>query len=152
MIGLLWAVSVVAEIGWFFWQGRWMPRLSLGAWLVLCSVATVARMGLTAGAAAALPVLLLAQLVHALTFAAHHAACIALLSQHFPGRLRGRGQALFMVVGYGLPGVLGGLLGGALSARFGLQSVFWACTGISVAAAACAFRVWRGQRRHGVTG
>ena len=26
-IGLLWAVSVVLEIGWFFMQGRWMPLL-----------------------------------------------------------------------------------------------------------------------------
>jgi PPP family 3-phenylpropionic acid transporter len=33
----------------------------------------------------------------------------------FPGRLRGRGQALYTVFGYGIPGVLGGVAGGALS-------------------------------------
>ena len=43
-----------------------------------------------------------AQLTHAVTFAAHHAACIALVSKHFPGRLRGRGQALYSALGYGL--------------------------------------------------
>ena len=29
--------------------------------------------------------------LHALTFATHHTACIALVSHHFSGRLRGRG-------------------------------------------------------------
>ena len=93
-----------------------MRGLSLNAWLVLCGCATLLRMGITAGAASVLALVVAAQLLHALSFAAHHAACIGLVSQHFPGRLRGRGQALFTVIGYGLPGVLGGLLGGLLSA------------------------------------
>lgn len=145
MIGLLWAVSVLVEIGWFFTQSRWLPLLSLTGWLVLCGAATALRMGLTATSAAVLPVLLLAQMLHALTFAAHHSVCIALLSHHFPGRLRGRGQALYTVVGYGLPGVLGGLAGGALSAKYGLASVFIATFATSLIATACAFRVWRLQ-------
>lgn len=60
-----------------------------------------------------------------------------------PGRLRGRGQALYTVIGYGVPGVLAGLLGGLLSARFGLSSVFWACTVTALVAAACALRARR---------
>ena len=145
VIGLLWAVSVLVEIAWFYWQGRWMPALSLSAWLVVSALVTTLRMGLTAGTATVLPLLVLAQLLHALTFGAHHAACIGLVSQHFPGRLRGRGQALFTVAAYGLPGVLGGVLGGLLSARHGLQSIFWVCMASSLVAAACAFRVWRGS-------
>jgi len=145
VIGLLWAVAVLAEIAWFYTQGRWMPMLSLTAWLVLSAAATALRMGVTAAAAATLPLLVLAQLLNAITFAAHHGATIGLISQYFPGRLRGRGQALFTVVAYGVPGVLGGLLGGALSARMGLQSVFWACTASSLLAAGLAFRVWRGR-------
>jgi hypothetical protein len=60
-------------------------------------------------------VLVLAQLTHAITFAAHHLACIAEVNRFFPGRLRGRGQALYTTLGYGVPGVLGGLGGGWLS-------------------------------------
>ena len=142
VIGLLWAVSVLAEVVWFARQGRWMRGLSLNAWLVLCGCATLLRMGITAGAASVLALVVAAQLLHALSFAAHHAACIGLVSQHFPGRLRGRGQALFTVIGYGLPGVLGGLLGGLLSARFGLQSIFWACSATSVLATGCALKAW----------
>ena len=145
LIGVLWAVSVVLEIGWFYTQSRWLPYLSLSAWLMLCGAAMVLRLGLTATSASVLGLLLLAQCLHALTFAAHHAACIALLSHHFPGRLRGRGQALYTVIGYGFPGVLGGLAGGALSSRFGLGSVYWASFVLALLATLCSYRVWRAQ-------
>lgn len=141
-IGLLWAVSVVCEIGWFFTQGRWLPRWSLSAWLWLAAALAVVRLGLTAGGATVWPLLVLAQMLHAVTFATHHTVCIALLSHHFPGRLRGRGQALYTVVAYGVPGVLGGVGGGWLSTRWGLSSVFWAASGAAVLATGCAFRVW----------
>ncbi|MDQ3271655.1 MAG: MFS transporter, partial [Pseudomonadota bacterium] len=100
----------------------------------------------TATYAGVLAVLVFAQMLHALTFATHHTVCIALLSHHFPGRLRGRGQALYVVVAYGMPGVLGGLAGGLLSSAFGLVSVYWACTVVSLMATACAFVAWRLQR------
>jgi PPP family 3-phenylpropionic acid transporter len=143
VIGLLWAVSVVIEIGWFFTQGRWLPLLSLPGWLVLAAVLMALRMGITAGLPLVWPLLLLAQAVHAITFAAHHTVCIALLSQHFPGRLRGRGQALYSVLGYGLPGVLGGVGGGFLSSAFGLASVFWLSMGCALVATGCALRLRR---------
>jgi PPP family 3-phenylpropionic acid transporter len=150
-IGMLWAVSVIVEIVWFFTQAKWMPRLPLTAWLVVCSGAMVLRMGLTAQWADVLWVLLIAQALHALTFAANHTVCIALLSHHFPGRLRGRGQALYTVIAYGFPGVLGGLAGGLLSDRFGLQSVYWISMMTALMATAAAYRVWRIQHPAGLT-
>jgi PPP family 3-phenylpropionic acid transporter len=148
-IGMLWAVSVIVEIAWFFTQSKWMPRLPLTAWLVVCSGAMALRMTLTAQWADVLWVLLIAQALHALTFAANHTVCIALLSHHFPGRLRGRGQALYTVIAYGFPGVLGGLAGGLLSDRFGLQSVYWLSLLAALIATAAAYRVWRLQHPAG---
>ncbi len=145
LIGMLWAVSVVLEIAWFYTQSRWLPRLSLTGWLVLCGAAMVVRLGITAAGATVLMLLVLAQCLHALTFATHHTACIALLSRHFPGRLRGRGQALYTVIGYGISGVMAGLLGGWISSVHGLRSVYWASMGMSVLATACAWKVWRAQ-------
>lgn len=141
VIGLFWGISVVIEIGWFFTQGRWLPRLSLTGWLVVASALMVLRMALTAGASHLWLVLLLAQCLHAITFAAHHTVCIAMISHHFPGRLRGRGQALYTVVGYGLPGVIGGLVGGVLSSAQGLASVFWLAAACALVAVACAWRL-----------
>jgi PPP family 3-phenylpropionic acid transporter len=100
-------------------------------------------MVLTAGAADKLWVLVLAQALHAFTFATHHTVCIALLSQHFPGAMRGRGQALYTVIGYGMPGLLGGVTGGWLSSVLGLASVFWASVLSSALAWALAWQSWR---------
>jgi PPP family 3-phenylpropionic acid transporter len=147
VIGLLWAMSVLAEIAWFYTQSRWLPCLSLSGWLVLCAGVTVLRLGLTATSAAVLPLLVLAQMLHAITFAAHHSVVIALLSHHFPGRLRGRGQALYTVIGYGFSGVLGSLAGGALSEKYGLDGVFVSAAAMGLVAFGCAWRVWRGQGR-----
>jgi MFS transporter, PPP family, 3-phenylpropionic acid transporter len=142
-IGALWAVSVVAEVIWFFTQGRWLPRCSVGGWLLLCAMATALRMGLTALFGAQLWLLLLLQCLHAWTFAAHHSVCIEWLSTHFSGRFRGRGQALYTVLGYGVTGVLAGFAGGHLSHQLGLASVFMAATASALMAALAAYRVWR---------
>jgi PPP family 3-phenylpropionic acid transporter len=75
--------------------------------------------------------------------------CIALLSHHFPGQLRGRGQALYTVMAYGFPGVIGALLGGVISERLGLQSVFVISGLTSVVATAAAYKVWRMQHPKG---
>nr|WP_301334667.1 MFS transporter [Variovorax dokdonensis] len=145
MIGFLWGLSVAAEIVWFFAQGRWMARLPMPRWLWLCGLAAVARMGLTAGLGGWLAALVLAQLLHGLSFAAHHTTCVALVSQHFPGGLRGRGQALFTVIGYGFGGVFGILAGGAVAQQVGYVPMYVAATCLSLAGTLCA---WSVVRRH----
>ncbi|MBA2674115.1 MFS transporter [Ramlibacter sp.] len=141
MIGVLWAVSVLVEIAWFYTQGRVMRRLPIEQWLLVCAVATVARMGITAGLAGWLAALFVAQVLHALTFAAHHTCCIAMVTRHFPGRMRGRGQALFTVIGYGFGGVLGVLAGGAIASAWGFEVMFGAAGLLGLVATACAWRV-----------
>ena len=143
MIGALWAVSVAVEIAWFFHQGRFISRLPMSRWLVVCGAATVLRMALTGGLGDSLAALFIAQVLHALTFATHHTACIAMVSHHFPGRLRGRGQALFTVIGYGVAGVVGVLAGGAFASRFGFEAMFGVATLLAVLATLCAWRVAR---------
>jgi PPP family 3-phenylpropionic acid transporter len=143
MIGALWAVSVLVEIGWFYAQGRLLGRFSMERWLVLCGVATAVRMAMTGGLGSFLLALFVAQALHAFSFAAHHTACIAMVTKHFPGRLRGRGQALFTVTGYGFGGVLGVLAGGAVASRWGFEVMFGVATVLGVLGTACALRVQR---------
>ncbi len=145
-IGALWAVSVVVEIAWFFLQGRLMRLARMSRWLMVCSLATVLRMALVGVAADWILALVLAQMLHALTFAAHHTACIAVVTHHFPGRLRARGQALFTVIGYGLGGMLGVLVGGALITSLGYEALYGAASLLAALAAACAWRMQRLER------
>jgi PPP family 3-phenylpropionic acid transporter len=132
MIGVLWGVSVVVEILTFYTQSRWLHHFSLTGWLLVCSAVMVVRMVMTAWGGESLPVMLLAQCLHALTFAVHHTACTAWLTRHFPERLRGRGQALYSTIGYGLAGVIGAVGGSTLSGYWGLQAVFWASVPVAL--------------------
>jgi PPP family 3-phenylpropionic acid transporter len=63
-----------------------------------------------------------------------------MVTQYFPGRLRGRGQALFTVTGYGFGGVLGVLVGGAVASRWGFQAMYAVAAALGVAATFCAWR------------
>ena len=116
---------------------------------LVCAAAALvaARFALTAGFGSVPAVLVLAQLTHALTFAAHHMACTSLIARHFPDRLRARGSALYSTLGYGVPAVVGGLAGGALSEDFGLPSVFWASSLAALAISGCCVLAGRAAAR-----
>jgi PPP family 3-phenylpropionic acid transporter len=142
-VGGLWAVSVAVEILFFWTQGRWFSLLTPHRWLQVVALVTALRFVAIAAGGEMPAVLVLAQLLHAITFAAHHAACISLVNRLFPGRLRGRGQALYTTLGYGFSGVLGGVGGGWLISHFGFATVFWAAAGCALAGWGAA---WRSQR------
>lgn len=145
-VGALWALATAAEIVFFWQQGRWFRRLASERWLQVAAASAALRFASVAGLAAWPPVLVLSQLSHALTFAAHHAACIDLVQRHFPGRLRGRGQALYTIIGYGISGVLGGVGGGWLIERLGYAAAFWAATLAALLGLVCALRAQREGR------
>ncbi len=142
-VGALWALAVGLEIGFFWFQGRWFDRLSARGWLKLAAGVSALRFAAMALAGQWVGVLMLAQASHAITFAAHHAACTVVIHRHFPGRLRARGQALYSMLGYGVPGVIGGVGGGWLIGRLGYAAVFWAASLAALAGLACAFRAAR---------
>jgi PPP family 3-phenylpropionic acid transporter len=136
-VGVLWAVSVAAEIVFFALAGRFFSRFSDYRWLMLAALLTAARFAATAAFGHVVLVLVVAQLTHAITFAAQHMACTSLIARHFPDRLRTRGAALYTTLGYGVPGVVGGVAGGLLSEAFGLASVFWAAALAALASVGC---------------
>ena len=146
-VGLVWAIAVLVEVLWFWFQGAWVGRLSMQGWLILAALASVLRFAIIAAWGSNPWLLVPSQCLHAFTFAAQHTACIAVVNRHFPGRLRGRGQALYTVLGYGLSGVIGGVAGGALSQGFGFAAVFWAASGAALVAALCCVRAWQLERR-----
>jgi MFS transporter, PPP family, 3-phenylpropionic acid transporter len=145
-VGLLWAVSVGVEILFFWFQGRFFDRWTPHRWLVLAAAVTALRFVAVAAFGAVAAVLVATQLLHALTFAAQHAACIQLITRHFPGPMRGRGQALYTTLGYGVSGVIGGVGGGWLSTAFGFAAVFWAAALAALLGAGCAVASARALR------
>ena len=91
-IGLLWAVGVVVEVVWFWFQGRWLHRLSMHAWLVVAALASALRFALIAAFGGHAAVLVAAA---GPPCAQLRGAALGLHRRHhppLPGRLRGRGR------------------------------------------------------------
>ena len=110
-IGLFWALGVAAEVIFFYFQNKLLSRLDAEVILQGAFGIGVIRFILIAF----LPitsVLIVAQLMHAATFAAHHSAATKLLQRWFTGPLQARGQAIMATVSYGLGGTIGGLCAG----------------------------------------
>lgn len=111
-VGGLWSLGVVAEILVFMLMARLVRRYSLRLLLLASFATAVLRFLLIGWGAESLTVMVLAQLMHGLTFGAYHAAAIAAVNLWFPGRAQGRGQALYSSISFGAGGLLGGLISG----------------------------------------
>ena len=110
-IGLFWALGVVAEILLFLVMARLLQRYSLRAVLLVSFLITAVRWLLLGNLPQYLPVLLLAQCMHAATFGAFHAACIHFVQRSFADRQQGQAQALYVSLA-GIGGALGALYAG----------------------------------------
>jgi PPP family 3-phenylpropionic acid transporter len=128
----LWTVSVVAEVGVFLWMPRILQRVSIPgviAFSLGCAVVRFLAIGWAAQYAA---VAAAAQLLHAATFGAHHAAALAAIHHFFQGRHAARGQALYTGVGFGAGGAAGAFLSGWMWDHIGpgLTFTFGAATAL----------------------
>jgi PPP family 3-phenylpropionic acid transporter len=139
--GLLWAWGVAAEIVMFIYTPRLVERFGSRALLVFALGVSVLRWLLTAWAAASLPLLLFAQTLHMGAFGLFHAVAVLLIHRAFPGRLQGRGQALYSAIGFGIGGALGSLGSGYAWTAFGPAGAW---TGAALVAALAMALAWRG--------
>lgn len=111
LIGQLWALGVVAEVFLFLVMNRLLARFSLRQVLLASFLLAALRWLLLGNFADHLAVLLFAQLLHAATFGAFHAAAIHFVQGHFGARQQGQGQALYAAMA-GIGGALGALYAG----------------------------------------
>jgi PPP family 3-phenylpropionic acid transporter len=112
LVGGLWSLGVLAEIAVFYYMSRLMRRFGLRSILLASFAAAVLRFLMIGWGVESLTVIVLAQLLHGLTFGAYHAAAITAVNSWFPGRSQARGQALYSSLSFGAGGLLGGLLSG----------------------------------------
>lgn len=111
-VGSLWSLGVLAEIVVFLFMRDLLHRYGLRTILLVSFAAAVIRFLVIGWCADHWLLVLLAQLLHGLTFGAYHAAAIAAVNRWFPGNCQARGQALYSTVSFGAGGLLGGLLSG----------------------------------------
>jgi PPP family 3-phenylpropionic acid transporter len=123
-IGVFWVLGVLVEIGFFYFQGRVFARFDPFPLLAASFALAALRFALIAEAAHLIALLVLAQVLHAATFAVHHSASILTIQRWFHGRATARGQALYVSIGYGLGGTGGSLLAAWLWTSLGASAAF----------------------------
>lgn len=114
LVAWMWALSVIAEIGVFLIMPLLLRRISIPAIIAVSLGCAVVRFLMIGWSGDSLPLLALAQLLHAATFGAHHAAALGAIHHFFRGRHQARGQALYTSFGFGAGGALGTFLSGWL--------------------------------------
>jgi PPP family 3-phenylpropionic acid transporter len=134
-IGSLWALAVLCEVGLLSRADDLVEKLGTPAVQRMSLVAAAVRW-LVIGFLAVPVALVLAQVLHALTYAAFHVASLREVHRRFgPGR-RATGQALYSGLTYGLGIFTGTLLAGALVDRAGYAGLFLFCAAMPLLAIA----------------
>ncbi len=112
VIGWLWAVGVICEIGIFFLIPRVLNRFSLKQVLAFSFSCAIARFLLIGWGVEWSIMILLAQILHAATYGAHHVAAMMTVHHFFRGRHQAKGQAFYTSFTFGVGGALGGVFSG----------------------------------------
>jgi PPP family 3-phenylpropionic acid transporter len=112
LIGTLWMLGVLAEIAVFFYLPALFRRYALSTLLVAAAACGVARFLVVGWAAEWIALLVAAQLLHAATFGAFHAASVAAVGRLFPAHAQAFGQTLLSSASYGAGGAAGALAAG----------------------------------------
>jgi PPP family 3-phenylpropionic acid transporter len=136
VIGQLWALGVLSEIGVFLLMPVLMPRFGARNLLLLAVVLTTLRWLLTAFYADNLIVITLSQTLHAASFGLYHAVMIFIIHSLFTGTHQGRGQALYSSLSFGAGGAAGSLVSGYLWSGLGPQAMYLMAAAISLCAVA----------------
>ena len=139
VIGVMWALGVVAEILLFLVMTRVLIRFSLKQLLVASFLLAGLRWLLLGTLADQFLVLLFAQLLHAATFGSFHVAAVHFVQRTFSERFQGQGQALYATLA-GIGGALGALYSGY---SWNTLGPFWTFTLASAAAFAAALLMYR---------
>jgi PPP family 3-phenylpropionic acid transporter len=139
--GWLWALGVICEIGIFAWMPRLFRAYALRTILIASFGLAVVRFLMIGWLAGSFVALLAAQVLHAATFGAFHAASIGYVHKFFRGRLQSRGQAIYGSVSFGVGGALGTFASGYVWDLWGAAPTF--SLGAACALAGMLVLIWK---------
>ena len=126
VIGWFWGIGVTAEVILLMFSYKLLQRYSLRNLLIVSLFLAAVRWSLTAFFPAIAPVMVVAQLLHAVTFGLYHICAIRLIHQLFRGRHQGKGQALYSSLSFGAGGAVGSFVSGFLWDYLGKVWIYYA--------------------------
>jgi len=140
VISAMWSLGVVAEIVAFLLMRRIVRRCGLKQLMIGSLLLASLRWWLLAGFVNNMILMLFVQLLHGATFGLFHTVAILLIHKNFPGRLQGRGQALYSSLSFGLGVAAGSLVAGAMWEPLGSAPTYLMATAITMVAALLCWR------------
>ena len=132
MKGLPWIVAVGAEAIMLAFSNKLIQRFG-AVTAIICAYVAMAIRFFVLAAAPSWEIILVVQLLHALTFGAYHPAAIQIINRITPEAFRATGQTLVSVIG-GIGGILGNLIGSVWASSYG-YAVLYRYLGLSVSVA-----------------
>jgi PPP family 3-phenylpropionic acid transporter len=147
LIGALWALGVLAEVGIFMLVHRLLPRFGVLPLMLAVMLLTSLRWVVIGSLPDSVLALVLAQLLHAFSFGVAHAVSVEFIRQHFTQGTQGRGQALLSSIAYGAGGVLGFWLAGVVWQYAGSLASFLTSAGMVLAGAVLILMVMRREAK-----
>jgi PPP family 3-phenylpropionic acid transporter len=145
-IGGLWSTGVVAEVLLFYFSRGLLRRFGAVRLAQGALVLAVVRWLICATTGAAVP-LVIAQGLHAFSFAAFHVSMIGLCHRLARPELRGSAQSLLNGVSYGLGQGVGIYVSGMFYDRLGASALFLASAAVAVLGALLAVQLSDGTAR-----
>ncbi|MCK5720889.1 MAG: MFS transporter [Thiomargarita sp.] len=135
LIGQLWALGVISEVALFIVIHRILVHFSLKSLFIFSLGITGIRWLLISYYVDSLTILLVAQLLHAVSFGLFHSIAMQLIRSYFPDNHQGKAQALYGSLSFGAGGAIGSFTSG----------YFWnlgATVIYSVATIICVIAMW----------
>jgi len=136
--GVLWAVSIMAEIGLLAFSSAILARIAPLQLVMLAGAAGLVRWG-TMSLDPPFAVLMVLQALHGLTYGATHLGAIHFMARAVPGRGAGTAQGLYSAIGAGLFTGLATLAAGQVYPALG-GATFLVMAGLC--AAGCVSALW----------
>jgi len=143
--GYFWAIGVISEVVVMYFAGRIMARTSIKWLFAISLVASAVRLfafsfPLSFAAIAAVAPL------QGIAFAAFHIPAVTYVNQTVPPHLRASGQSLLVAFVWGVGGVIGAQLSGAIADEIGVFGLFRVMSYVVLAALVVFVALFRPQK------
>lgn len=140
-IGQLWALGVLAEVAFFVYAHRALSRYGGKALIAFSLFFAGVRWLLIGYFPEHLVIILVAQLLHAISFGVFHAAAIHLVHHYFTGKYQGRGQALYASISFGAGGAAGSFFSGVGWQQYGPEFTYTIAALVALIGAVISWRL-----------
>jgi PPP family 3-phenylpropionic acid transporter len=109
-----------------------MARFATKTLLLSALACAILRFLLVGWCVDVIAIVLLAQLMHGITFGVNHIAAVSTISRWFGGQHQAQGQALYGSISFGAGGIIGSMASGLMWDSLGAGWTFTASSGFAV--------------------